>query len=143
MNLNMLNNLQGIQTCTSMYECPFWESCKVGHEGKPTNKIERYLRNAKLRKEQEKSLGGCNINLCDQLCLRRGLDIFQVLDGGKIIRQKGGGKSIFCSYYLLHTPHIQPYLKVLQIVKLTNISHLFFSTFLLKIYTSYLKKLLQ
>ena len=107
------------------------------------NKRGRYLRNAKLRKEQEKSLGGCNINLCDQLCLRRGLDIFQVLDGGKIIRQKGGGKSIFCSYYLLHTPHIQLYLKVVQIVKLTNISHLFFSTFLLKIYTSYLKKLLQ
>ena len=35
-----------------------------------------------------------------------GLDFFHPLDGGL--------QSILCTYYLLHTQHIQPYLKLMQ-----------------------------
>ena len=45
----MINIVLGIQTCTSMFGCPFCESYKIDAKGKPTNKRGAYVENAPLR----------------------------------------------------------------------------------------------
>ena len=49
MDLKLINIVLGIQTCTSMFGCPFCESFKTDANGNPTNKRGTYVQNATMR----------------------------------------------------------------------------------------------